>query len=54
MHRFRCYDNIVPNAKCQRVLVLAVCLVTSVVVGVISDVCLSQVSVFLLQQWACH
>ena len=25
---FRCYDNIAPNAKCQRVLVLAVCLVT--------------------------
>jgi len=25
---FRCYDNIAPNAKCQRVLVLALCLVT--------------------------
>ena len=24
---FRCYDDIAPNAKCQRVLVLAVCLV---------------------------
>jgi len=24
---FRCYDNIPPNAKCQRVLVLALCLV---------------------------
>ena len=24
---FSCYDNIVPNAKCQRVLVLALCLV---------------------------
>jgi len=23
---FRCYDNIAPNAKCQRVLVLALCL----------------------------
>jgi len=23
VHGFRCYDNIVPNAKCQRVLVLA-------------------------------
>jgi len=23
---FRCYDNIAPNAKCQRVLVLPVCL----------------------------
>jgi len=27
VHGFRCYDNIAPNAKCQRVLVLAVCLV---------------------------
>jgi len=26
-HGFRCYDNLAPNAKCQRVLVLAVCLV---------------------------
>jgi len=24
---FRCYDDIAPNAKCQRVLVLALCLV---------------------------
>jgi len=23
VHGFRCHDNIVPNAKCQRVLVLA-------------------------------
>jgi len=23
VHGFRCYDNIVPNAKCQRVLALA-------------------------------
>jgi len=28
MHGFCCYDNIVPKAKCQRVLVLALCLVT--------------------------
>ena len=27
MHGFRCYDNIAPKAKCQRVLVLALCLV---------------------------
>ena len=27
-HRYRCYDNIAPNAKCQRVLVLAVCRVS--------------------------
>ena len=27
VHGFRCYDNIAPNAKCQRVLVLVLCLV---------------------------
>jgi len=27
VHRFHCYDNIVPNAKCQRVLILALWLV---------------------------
>jgi len=27
MHGFRCYDNIAPNTKCQRVLILALCLV---------------------------
>jgi len=27
VHGFRCYDNIAPNANCQRVLVLALCLV---------------------------
>jgi len=27
VHGFRCYDNIAPNAKCQLVLILAVCLV---------------------------
>jgi len=27
VHAFRCYGNIAPNAKCQRVLVLALCLV---------------------------
>ena len=26
VHRFRCYDNIASNMKCQRVLVLAQCL----------------------------
>jgi len=29
VHGFRCYDNIAPNGKCQRVLVLALCLVTA-------------------------
>jgi len=28
VHEFRCYDNIAPNEKCQRVLVLAVCLIS--------------------------
>ena len=27
LHGFRCYDNIASNAKCERVLVLALCLV---------------------------
>jgi len=27
VHGFRCYDNIAPNAKCQRVFVLALRLV---------------------------
>ena len=27
VHGFRCYDNTAPNAKCQRVPVLALCLV---------------------------
>jgi len=26
VHAFSCYDNIAPNAKCQRVVVLALCL----------------------------
>jgi len=29
VHGFRCYDNKSPNVKCQRVLVLALCLVLS-------------------------
>ena len=27
VHGFRCYNNIAPNAKCQRVLALGLCLV---------------------------
>jgi len=34
VHGFRCYDNIALNAKCQRVLVLAVCLVLLVISSV--------------------
>jgi len=36
VHGFGCYDNIAPNAKCQRVLVLAlrlVIIITSLQVG---------------------
>ena len=31
VHGFRCYDNIAPNVKCQRVLVLSLCLVMKTV-----------------------
>ena len=30
VHGFCCYDNIATNAKCQRVVVLALCLVTDI------------------------
>ena len=30
VHEFRCCGNIVPNAKCQRVLVLALCMVSGI------------------------
>jgi len=36
VHGFRCYDNMAPNAKCQRVLVLAVCLIIIVTVIMIT------------------
>ena len=29
---FRCHDNIAPNAKCERMLVLALCLVVGAVI----------------------
>ena len=32
VHEFRCYHNIAPNAKCQRVLALVLCLVVVVAV----------------------
>ena len=31
MHGFHSYDNIVTNAKCQRVLALAICLVMQLI-----------------------
>ena len=39
MHGFRCYVNIAPNAKCQQVLVLAVCLVVLVIVSHAGNCC---------------
>jgi len=33
VYGFHCYDGIAPNAKCQRVLVLALCLVDVLLVG---------------------
>jgi len=38
VHGFRCYDNTAPNAKCQRVLVLALCLVSRVTLEVKKEV----------------
>ena len=37
VHGFSCYDNIAPNAKCWRVLVLAVCLVGCVIDGTVEQ-----------------
>ena len=42
MHGFRCYDNIAPNAKCQRVIVLALCLVMIIGLLVTSLVTLTK------------
>jgi len=44
VHGFHCYDNIAPNAKCQRVLVLALWLVK------LSDIALDLISAVVL----CH
>jgi len=38
VHEFRCYDNTTPNTKCQRVLVLALCLVQLQLVGIDNSV----------------
>jgi len=37
VHGLRCYAIIAPNAKCQRVLILALCLVVSVVEPRVTD-----------------
>jgi len=34
VHGFQCYDNIAPNAKCQRVLVFVVCLIHDIIIAV--------------------
>jgi len=38
VHVFRCYDNIAPNAKCQRVLVLALVLFLVVMIMIVTFV----------------
>jgi len=48
VHGFRCYDNISPNAKCQRVLVLAVCLVLFALSPDVLRLPLSAVQVYQL------
>ena len=37
MHGFRCYDNIAPNAKCQRVLILLCLVLLSVTAELVCD-----------------
>jgi len=46
VHGFHCYDNIAPNAKCQRVLVLGLCLVKSYIrmYVCIAEFCIHRVS----------
>jgi len=38
VHWFRCYGNVVPNAKCERVLVLALCLVIIIITVIVKNV----------------
>ena len=51
MHAFCCYDNIAPNAKCQRVLVLALCLVVSLLqyIGLMITSLLTNINSLLLR-----
>jgi len=39
---FRCFDNIAPNARCQRMLVVALCLVVIVVVVAVVVIVINQ------------
>ena len=51
-HGFRCYGNIAPNAKCQRVLILALCLVVVVDNGIFTNVGLCSIQTW---DWGpCH
>ena len=47
VHGFRCYDNTAPNAKCQRLLVLALCLV----IIIITDIPKAQERLRLITVW---
>jgi len=54
VHGFRCYDNIMPNAKCWRVLVLAVCLVLNLVTLLMNVCCNIAQCVILLGRLSQH
>jgi len=45
---FRCYDNIAPNAKCQRVLIVALCLVQFSSVTETQSVYFPLLSIFII------
>ena len=56
VHGFRCCDNIVPIAKCQRVLVLSVCLVSIIfivylVIVIYSVMCTSLWCLWSVDSW---
>jgi len=39
VHGFRCYDTIMPNAKCHQVLVIALCLVSLMLLLIMVALC---------------
>jgi len=51
VHWFRCYDNIALNEKCQRVLVLALCLVIMLTNILVSILILILIFVDILRYW---
>jgi len=48
VHGFRCYDNIAPNVKCQRVLVFTLCLV------IINIVFLQDTDIFIMYTYSAY